>query len=392
VRAGGPWLLLALLLLAGCAAPVRVPPATEAVPGTLVRAESLRPLPALLVRAALRFADVPGPTPIRCSARTWALEYWTRDAQGRPLRASGLYAEPSCARPRAVVSYQHGSVSRRQDVPSTLNTEGLAAAAVFAGGGYLLVAPDYPGLGRSPGVHPYLQTGPTARAGRDLLTAARTFAALRGTPWPDALLLAGFSQGGHATVALQRSLEETPLAGTRLLGVAAGSAPFDLARVSFPFALAGHSRDHAAYLAWLVHGLAVAEDRPLGETLREPWASRVPGLLDGAFDEDDLPRDPRELFTEAFLAAHDAGEETWLHAALAANSTHGFAPRAPLRVFYGSEDDTVPPEDALRAVAGMQSAGGDAERIEVGAYDHKDAALNAVPLIRTWFDALTEAP
>ena len=383
--------LLLVALLAGCAAPVVAPPAAAPVPGALIRAEPQRVLPAIVVRAALLLADLPGPTRIRCGARTFAVEYWTRDGAGRPQRASGLYAEPTCRAARAVVSYQHGSVSRREDVPSTLNTEGLAAAAVFAGGGYLLVAPDYPGLGRSPGVHPYLQVAPTAQAGRDLLAAARELAGIRGTPWPEELLLAGFSQGGHATVALQRALEAEPLPGARLLGVAAGSAPFDLAQVSFPYALAGHSRDHAAYLAWLVHGLAEAEGRALGETLREPWASRVPGLLDGAFDEDDLPRDPRELFTDAFLAAHDAGETTWLHAALAANSTHDFAPRAPLRVYFGSRDETVTPQDAAWAVAGMRALGGDAERIDVGPFDHKDAALNAVPLIRAWFDGLTEA-
>ncbi len=383
------WLLALATLVAACAAPPVAPPAPEPRPGTLVRAEPLRTLPGLLIRGALLLAELPGPTPIRCSARTFAVEYWTRDGAGRPQRASGLYAEPGCRQPRAVVSYQHGSVSRREDVPSALNTEGLAAAAVFAGGGYLLVAPDYPGLGLSPGVHPYLQVGPTSRAARDLITAARSLAEARGTPWPEDLLLAGFSQGGHATVALQRALEAEPLPATRLLGVAAGSAPFDLARVSFPYALAGHSRDHSAYLAWLVHGLATAEGRALGETLREPWASRVPGLLDGAFDEDDLPRDPRELFTAAFLAAHDAGEETWLHRALAANSTHDFAPRAPLRVYFGSEDETVTPQDAAWAVAAMRSRGGDVERFDVGPHDHKDAALNAVPLIRAWFDGLT---
>lgn len=388
MRALLPPLALAVLLTA-CASTVLGPTGAEPEPGTLIRAEPRHVLPALLVRGALWYAELPGPTPIRCSARIFSVEYWTRDARGRPAPASGLYAEPGCHTPRAVVSYQHGSVSRREDVPSAPNTEGLAAAGVFAGGGYLLVAPDYPGLGRSPGVHPYLQVGPTTRAARDLLTAARTLAEARGTPWPEDLLLAGFSQGGHATVALQRALEAQPIAELRLLGVAAGSAPFDLAAVSFPWALAGHSRDHAAYLAWLVHGLASVEDRPLDETLREPWASRVPGLLDGAFDEDDLPRDPRELFTDAFLTAHDAGEETWLHRALAANSTHDFVPRAPLRVYYGSEDETVKPEDTARAVAAMRAAGADVEGIDVGALDHKDASLEAVPLIRAWFDALT---
>lgn len=378
-------------LLAGCASPVVVRPAAEPIPGALIGAEPLRWVPAFVLRGALYFADLPGPLPIRCGMRSFAVEYWTLDHAGRPLRASGLYAEPTCADARAVVSYQHGSVSRREDVPSALNTEGLAAAAVFAGGGYLVLAPDYPGLGRSSGTHPYLQSGPTARAARDLLTAGRTLAEARGRPWPEDLLLAGFSQGGHATVALQRALEADPQPHSTLLAVAAGSAPFDLAGVAFPWALAGASRDHAAYLARLVHGLASVEGRALEETLREPWASRVPGLFDGAFDEDDLPRDPRELFTDAFLAAHDAGEETWLHRALAVHSTHDFTPRAPLRVYSGSRDETVTPRDGDRAVAAMRARGGDAVHIDVGPHDHKDAALNAVPLIRAWFDALTEA-
>ena len=381
-----PSTLLALAaLLAGCAT---VPAPAPPEPGGLVRAELTGYYPALALRLALRLAELPGPTPIRCGVRTWRILYWTGDAGGEVVQASGLYAEPTFCEVRGLVSYQHGSVSRRDDVPSRGNVEGIAAAAVFAGGGYVTVAPDYPGMGASTAPHAYLHAASTAASARDLLVAGRALAAQRGHRWPETLLLAGFSQGGHATAALQRDLERAPLAGQRLVAAAAGSAPFDLEGVAFPYALAGSSRDHAAYLAYLAHAYAGRYGEPLDSVLRAPWDDRARALLDGGYDEDDLPRDPRTLFTASFLAAHDAGERTWLHRALAENGTAAWTPRAPLRVYAGSRDETVTPRDAAAAVAAMRARGGNVELFDVGPLDHKDAAFAAVPLIRRWFDAL----
>jgi pimeloyl-ACP methyl ester carboxylesterase len=380
--------LALILLLAGCVtAPAPVAP--EA--GGLVRARLIGYYPAVVLRAALRLAGLPGPTPIRCGVRAWRVVYWTSVEGGEPELASGLYAEPTFCTPRAVVSYQHGSVSRRDDVPSRGNVEGIAAAAVFAGGGYTTLAADYPGMGDSEGVHGYLHAASTAAAARDLLRAGRALAAQRGSPWAEGLLLVGFSQGGHATTALQRSLEREPPPGQRLVGAAAGSAPFDLENVAFPFALAGSSRDHAAYLAYLCHAYAERYEVPLESVLRAPWDERARALLEGGYDEDDLPRDPRALFTADFLAAHDAGERTWLHRALGDNETVAWAPRAPLRVYVGRADETVTPRDAELAVAEMQRRGGRVELLDVGPLDHRDAALAAVPLIRRWFDDLLAA-
>jgi len=380
--------VLALLLgsLLGC---TTLPPAAAPEAGGLIEARALAWYPAWFLRAALRFADVPGPTPIRCGVRTWRILYWSEDANGSLERASGLLAAPTCARSRAVVSYQHGSVSRRDDVPSGANLEGIAAAAVFAGGGYLTVAADYPGMGASTAPSAYLHAEATAAATRDLLRAGRRFTELRERDWPAATLLTGFSQGGHATAALLRALEMDPEGDTHILGAAIGSAPFDLPGQSFPWALEGASRDHAAYLAYLTHAYAGRYDRPLESVLRPAFAAQAAGLLDGLSDEDDLPRQPREMFTEAFLDAHDRGVQTWLHAALAANAMHTFAPRAPVRVYAGSADETVPARDGERAVQAMQAAGANARFVDLGALDHRDAALAAVPAIRAWFDALT---
>jgi hypothetical protein len=389
-RAAALLLTLSALLITGC---VQVPEITlTAEPparGALVSVEAARGVPRWLSRLALWGGRLPGPTPLSCGARLWRLVYWTEDHAGHLVQASGLYAEPSCVPPRALLSYQHGTVSSRDEVPSAPSQEGLAAAVVFAGAGYLTVAADYLGMGRSTGVQPYLHVESTVHATRDLLIAARTLARTRGTPWPEPLLLTGFSQGGHATAALHRALEAQPLEGSRLIASAIGSAPFDLAGISLPVALEGASTDHTEYLSYLTHGYSDVYGHPLGSLLAEPWATIVPGLLSGEHEDDELPRDPRALFTTDFLDAYDAGTRTWFLEALDENDTYRWAPRAPMRVYYGSLDQAVSPRDARFGVEEMRRRGGDVTLIEIGPLGHQDAALQAVPRIRAWFDALT---
>src|SRR5215469_13972361 len=62
--------------------------------------------------------------------------YPSTDANGHATRLSGLLALPHGRPPRGLVSFQHGTTSNRDLVPSNLSTDGLAAAILFAGNGY----------------------------------------------------------------------------------------------------------------------------------------------------------------------------------------------------------------------------------------------------------------
>ena len=120
--------------------------------------------------------------------------------------------------------------------------------------------------------------------------------------------------------------------------------------------------------------------------------TKVPPLFDGTHDGAEvvaaLPRDPRELFTEAFLADADAERTHWLWKRLADADLTDFTPEAPVRLYYGSLDVDVTPEEARRQAARWQARGADAEAIDVGPLAHDPSALEAAPRIRDWFDAL----
>ena len=164
------------------------------------------------------------------------------------------------------------------------------------------------GLGVSTVPHPYLHADSEADAVVDLLRAARDVVAAAGVDWPDALLLTGFSQGGHATLAAQRLLEAAPLEGLTVKAAAPIAGPFDLAGISFPFALEGHSKSSSLYLAYLVGAYANIYGEALATALRDPYASNVPVLFDGLHDGDAimaaLPANPREMFHEEFLQTY----------------------------------------------------------------------------------------
>jgi hypothetical protein len=392
---------LALASLAGVACTPALRVATQidpagARPGTVSSVTPAGGYPGWVLRALIWSQGLSEALPTHSGVSLYRVEYWTTAPGGRLALASGLVAFPRAAELRGVVSFQHGTASERSAAPSTPDpNNGIVAAAVFAGHGYLLVAPDYLGLGTSMEPHPYYHAESTANAVVDLLRASRAVVAAAGFAWPDALFLAGFSQGGYATLAAQRTIEASPGDGLRVRASASVAGPFDLAGIGFPTALEGRSRFASLYIAWIANSYARIYGMPLGSVIREPYQSQLPVLFDGAHGGDvivaALPAQPRDMLTPEFLTDYDAGRETWFLTRLAENSLLDWIPQAPIRLYYGEADVDVAPEEARSAATHFAASGGDVRAIAVGAVDHEGSVLAAAPLLRAWFDELAPA-
>ena len=113
------------------------------------------------------------------------------ELNNRPTTASGLLAVPDMgddlplALPPAtlpalpVLSYQHGSVFGKDEVPSSLenSTETRLMVAIFASQGYLLIGADYFGRGQSSEPNSYIVKASTEQACLDMLFAGQAVAA-----------------------------------------------------------------------------------------------------------------------------------------------------------------------------------------------------------------------
>ena len=173
-----------------------------------------------------------------CGVDFYYLEYWTVGGAGEVIEDSGALmvptgAAPGCSGPRPILLYAHATQTDKlaniADITNPSNTEGDYIAAMFASQGYIVVAPNYAGYDISTlGYHPFLDAAQQSGEMLDILTAARTalpktFSA--STSDSGQLLLTGYSEGGHVTLATLKALEAK---GQTVTAVAGGSGPYAL--------------------------------------------------------------------------------------------------------------------------------------------------------------------
>ncbi len=370
--------------VAGCSAPPLQTDGKEAGP---IEITPLKTYVSLHSNVLLWLAGVNGVSAadtIDC----YRIIYRSSDAAGKPIRLSGLLALPRGLPARGLVSFQHGTTSNRQFVPSNLSTDGLAAAIVFAGNGYAAIAPDYEGLGVSLRPHTYYVADDMARAVVDMIHAVRH---IRGVPASPPFLI-GFSEGAYANFAAQRALEAS---GETVLADAAIAGAFNLRSISIGWTLKGASRNASTYLALWVRGYATRYGHPLDTAFTPQYAQLVPRLFDTPHEVDDvikaLPRDPRALFRPEVLKALDGTGHHWLVDALAANEMGDWAAKAPIRLYYGTNDVDVLPLEATTTARQMAARGSDIRAVNVGSGDHDHSILAAAPQILEWLRSFRPA-
>jgi hypothetical protein len=366
-------------LLVGCMHPRAIEAPRE------VQLTPLRTISTLEARALLALSGVKGIS-VRNAIDCYRLQY-SVGRDGKVDQLSGLLALPRGVAPRRLVSFQHGTTTTRSSVPSQPDGTGLAAAIVFAGNGYALAAPDYPGLGEAVGRHPYYIADAIGPAVVAMIEATQRIERVPKGP----VFLSGFSEGGWASLAALRVLESK---GQPVLGSAQVAGPYDLRRVSLPAALKGGAPSHSLYLAYAAWGQAAHYGHRLDSVLTPEYAAIVERLFAGAKPREimkTLPLEPRRIFNQGFLDAYDHDEAHWYLDSFAANSLVDVTPRAPVRLYYGSKDLDVIPEEALAASRSMRARGADVTDVDVGPVGHELSMVAAAPLILTWLRELDAA-
>jgi len=360
-------------------------------PGDLVMITRTGFYPAVGLQWAVDNAELEDEIHIEQGFTAYRLAYSTTNVDGNIVVASGLVALPNLEKPRGVVVFHHGTTAQRDTAPSSDGSEeGLLVSAVTCGAGHILLAPDYIGLGISEEPHPYLHTATTVSTSVDFLTATKRWLESRDETWPKALFLTGFSQGGLATLALQRHLE---ISGSAFSVSASApiAGPFNLRDISFPQALTGTTDSHEFYLGYLTSAYARMYKQPLSSLLKTSYAAAIPSVFDGnqsmATINAALPESPREMFTSEFMECYSRNCSHWFLDALEENSLKRWETEAPIRAFYGDRDIDVLPDEAFEMQKMLGNSGGGVEVLSVGPLDHIQSVRRGVPLAIRWFSS-----
>jgi pimeloyl-ACP methyl ester carboxylesterase len=325
--------------------PPTTPPITPVGAGELKSATELKTVTAAEIAAALAAGDgrAKGFTPVY-SVKTYRLEYLTSDADGLPVRASGLVAVPvkAAGAKSPLLSYQHATTFRDAEVPSN-NAVASEVSVVLASLGFIVAAPDYVGYGVSKGTaHPYLLGAPSGAAVVDFLTASDTWRRANGVIDNGQLFLTGYSEGGYVTMAAHRALQfgNSPHL-QRLRLVVAGAGPYDVQATLD--GLVDVVRDEVRVLGALIDPDLL---RFLGSSLRRQLRDELIKRL--------LPGDADVVFDTRFLDYFLADDQ---RAVALQSSVHNWRPTLPVRLFHGRDDKSVPYASSVSALQTMQGLG-----------------------------------
>jgi hypothetical protein len=387
----------ALLIVAGCSSGQSELPNYQGNPqnaGSVARVERVGWYPAIVMRVLFWYAALPEPVSVSDGIQLYRISYWSHSG-GKPELLSGLMAMPNAADLRGTVLYMHGTNTSRRDSISVPSTEGILISGAFAGGGYLLAAPDLAGLGISHAPQPYFINASTTEQTLDFLRAVQTVSHDLGHAWNANLYVSGFSQGGTNTALMQRELERLNDPAWQVRAAAGIAGPYNFVDIALPLAMTGAAPSDSDYLTNLALAYSIYYHQPLESVMKPDMAARARRLFDGDHSFEDvlkgMPRNPRELFTAEFLDAFDHKKPNWFLDDLRANECIAWAPRAPFRAYYGDKDLDAAPANSTFFAQEAARRGGHIQAIDLGPLDHEASAYHAVPRIRLWFDALSAA-
>jgi len=376
----------------------RVLAVSRAERGRVLSSVSLESASVAQINLLLRVGGIP--VEARYPVDVVKLIYETIDPWGGKTVASGALVLPVGApSPLPVVSYQHGTVLAANDVPSAdTNLVQRLPGIGFASLGYAVVLPDYLGLGDSPGVHPYHHARSQATVGVDLLRAARDWCAGAGVEWGGELFLCGYSQGGHATMALHRELEAWHEDEFTVTASAPMAGAHDLSGITLDDFLSGRELPNPYYVAYLL----VAYQEVYGvfdawsDWLRAPYDELLPGLIaeraDGETINAAMPRDVTGIFRPEVLAALRTDHDHPMRRALQDNDVDEWRPRAAIRLYHCQGDKDVPYGNSLRARDLMLGLGATAvewiDPLPDPEAGHGECILPAFLAALEWFESL----
>ena len=300
----------------------------------------------------------------KCDVQVVPLNYVTPGAKGEASNASGVLLLPTgstnCTAAAPLVAYAKGTdVQKPHTLANPADAETGLLAAMYAGQGYAVVATDYLGFAKSAySYHPYLHAASEATSVIDSIRAARNAAKVLNASLNGKVMLTGYSQGGHASMAAHREIEKslsgeiTVVAGAHLAG------PYNLSgSMKLTDAIAGY-QFFVPYLvtAWqkiygnLYSDVKAAFKAPYSDyietLLPNPTLNYTTLITSGKLPgiNGETPNQARDaMFQAAFVSDITANANNPVVAAAKQNDLLDWAPKAPTMLCGGKNDPTVPP-------------------------------------------------
>lgn len=271
--------------------------------------------------------------------------------EGNDLQASGLVCLPDISGSYPILSYQNGTNTLHSAAPSVdLDNKLFQILEMMGSTGFIISLPDYIGFGVSDDIfHPYLDKESTVQTVTDMLRAIEELVnSEENIDWNKNVYLSGYSQGGWATMAVQKAIETKFAAEFNLKASACGAGPYNLITINqYVTGLEEYAQPY--FLGYIFNSyINLGLTTPISEVFQAPYAERIPTLYDGTKSggaiNAELTTSMADFFTPDYLNGWKSdskfGEVVEF---LEKNSISAYKTKTPTMILHGTDDDLVTP-------------------------------------------------
>ncbi len=337
----------------------------------------------------------------------YKVSYYSSDHNGNQVIATGAIYIPinsKCSHP--VISWQHGTIVSDYSAPSYQIDSGNFIGILAASHGYIVLMSDYLGLGDGDGDHYYCHSDTEASSVIDLISSSYNFFDLVGVSNNDQLFLMGYSQGGHATLATVRELEETSSNNFQITASCPMAGPYSMSNAQvemlnvvypnpgyFPYVIFSYQN---------VYGNLYNSPSEIFKTGYE----NILDLYDGTFSMDYINEEiwsiaqniydlspsqftPLDMIKEDYYNDYLNNSTHPFKVALEDNDLINFIPQSSMRLIHCNGDDNVPFQNSVLAYEAFYPyALNELELLDGGNFNHSECALISIISAKLYFDTI----
>lgn len=292
------------------------------------------------------------------------ITYHTVDVDGEPMLVSGALLVPQGSEPLPMLSFQHGTLANASEAPSLFQSAYTDQLMVFASMGYNTALPDYIGYGASANSeHPYEHRASLATATRDMIRASYEYFKVENLKDPDdRLFLSGYSEGGFATMAAIKLMQEEHSDEFQVTAATLGAGAYNKTATAEYVISSDENQEYINTFVWVLdvyNRIYPQLQRPYSHYYNEPWATQIE--QNGVFTPIEL--NPSLLFRSEFVTSVLDGTDIEMLETLADNDCYNWKPEFPIRLYHGDADRLVPYLNSQTAYQAMVAQG--TENIEL---------------------------
>ncbi len=320
---------------------------------------------------------------IKSGADYYQMTYTSVDAKGNLDTLSGLVVIPEDANATyPVLVYEHGTSSCKTCIPSRYGQSGGEegqAGLLFTGMGYVTLLPDYVGMGDGRGFQTYVHAATSVSATEDMLKAFRAWAPANEVLINDQLFITGYSQGGYASMAFHKYMQET-YGEQSVTAATHNSGPYSLSGVMRDLILVDSAYSYPAYIPNTMLGMNEVYEmyNDINEFFKPEYLQNIQAYYDGTLSLTSLNDriiDTLIAYNGASIAHHMIKDNILLeiennpnyviNQILKDNDVYKWVPKSPTRIFYCKKDDQVPYRNSIVAIDTMYADGADPNLVKI---------------------------